>query len=553
MPRLWQLAPVHALLQFSQLPVARSDIPVHCLRHQIVGEWDFLLGGLENERSSCGHQRPDVEEVQPQELVGKAVDTRRITLQDPDIAVAHGSAPGFFTLIYDEGFEVQIDGLTLFAFSRFDLKDGKNVSRCGDTARGWYRNADRTKWGCYFARKVHQPLSLISVVPAVEPPSPSYDAPRNLDWQNHHVRRLNLMQTTWTARVYDRFEGMSRREINNYAGIRRTMPRSALPRRQHRSALLEVKREDCPDIPTMARHKPGDVLPRLLLKGQRGLKPCQLRRQAQVYSQPVDPLTLAVEKELPKSFDWRNARGGRNFVEPVMDQSDCGSCYMVSTLRMLTARHKVATNNTAEEAFSIAFPLHCGEYNQGCKGGYGVLASKWSEDVGLLPASCAPYTTKGGCEVKCDPKKLAKRWRAANYRNVGGFYGNSSSAGMMMELHKGGPIVVSFEPSEDFMFYSGGIFSTQKMGVPAPLIKHASEWLQVDHAVLLVGWGEEMGQKFWTVQNSWGAQWGEEGYFRIARDIDDSGIESVSEAADVVEDEHPEVLEQFLSQKGLAV
>merc|ERR1719272_2476620 len=63
------------------------------------------------------------------------------------------------------------------------------------------------------------------------------------------------------------------------------------------------------------------------------------------------------------------------------------------------------------------------------------------------------------------------------------------------------------------------------------------EWERVDHAVLLVGWGEEDGQKYWKVQNSWGPDWGEDGFFRIAKGHDESAIESMAEAADVVEDE----------------
>eukprot|EP00971_Amphidinium_carterae_P195062 3870849-Amphidinium_carterae.1 len=43
-------------------------------------------------------------------------------------------------------------------------------------------------------------------------------------------------------------------------------------------------------------------------------------------------------------------------------------------------------------------------------------------------------------------------------------YGNSSTGPMMMELYNNGPIVVSFEPSDDFMFYSGGIFQDLKPG-----------------------------------------------------------------------------------------
>merc|ERR1719321_465603 len=83
-------------------------------------------------------------------------------------------------------------------------------------------------------------------------------------------------------------------------------------------------------------------------------------------------------------------------------------------------------------------------------------------------------------------------------------------------------MVVSFEPTDDFMFYSGGVFTETAVGMPTPMHANGAEWQQVDHAVLLVGWGEELGQKYWTVQNSWAETWGENGYFRIARDINDS-------------------------------
>jgi len=552
-----------AILTALQSQRVLSDLPVHCLRHQLVGEWDFQLSGLQPERTSCGHQRPDVENVQPGKLA-EHMEVKRIALLDPSLAKTSKDPAGYFTLIYDEGFEVQVENLTFFAFSRFDFtgENKKSVSNCGETARGWYRDASRTQWGCYVAQKVHRPLSLITVLPAPTPTSENYDKPLGLEWHRNRVHELNTRTSAWTARVYDRFVGLSLRQINSYAGIQRSVPRP--PARSspsapaapvsHRgssaagTALLEISSEpDCPEAAPPSRPKPGEVLPHLLLRGQ---KPCQLRRQAAIFSQPVDPDTERLEKELPKHFDWRS-HNGQSFIEPVMDQGDCGSCYMVATTRMLTARHRIKTNNSAAEPWSISFPLHCSEYNQGCKGGYGFLASKWSEDIGLLPASCAPYDTHGKCEVKCDPKKLQKRYRAANHRYIGGFYGNSSSASMMMELYHHGPIVVSFEPSDDFMLYAGGIFARQKLGVPAPLHAHATEWQQVDHAVLLVGWGEEFGQKYWVLQNSWGQEWGEDGYFKIARDINDSGVESITVAADVVEDETPHVLDSFLEQNAI--
>merc|ERR1719375_2091169 len=202
---------------------------------------------------------------------------------------------------------------------------------------------------------------------------------------------------------------------------------------------------------------------------------------------------------------------------------------------MLTARHKINLNDTDALPWSINFPLFCSEYNQGCKGGYGFLTAKWSRDVGLLPATCMRYNTSGSCKLECDLDKLeGKRYRAANHRLVGGFYGNSSSRAMMEEIYHNGPIVVSFEPAEDFMFYSDGIYKSAS-GVSAPLA--AQPWQKVDHAVLAVGWGVENGQKYWRIQNSWGEDWGEDGFFRMVRDENDSGVESIPEAAEVVEDE----------------
>jgi cathepsin C len=101
---------------------------------------------------------------------------------------------------------------------------------------------------------------------------------------------------------------------------------------------------------------------------------------------------------------------------------------------------------------------------------------------------------------------------------------------MMEELYNNGPFVVSFEPEYDFILYKSGIYHKVENNLVTPP-GDKPEWEKVDHSVLIVGWGEDelTREKFWLVQNTWGPDWGESGFFRIRRGIDESAIESICE------------------------
>ncbi|EER08160.1 cathepsin C, putative [Perkinsus marinus ATCC 50983] len=263
-------------------------------------------------------------------------------------------------------------------------------------------------------------------------------------------------------------------------------------------------------------------------------------RTALHHTSLVDSELSNTEGTLPDSLDWRNVEGV-NYIEPVMNQGSCGSCYAIATMRMLSARHKIHTRNITAVPWSISymcvnFPLYCAEYNQGCDGGFSFLTSKWSSDVGLLPTSCAEYTAENGkCEITCDPSSLPK-YRVSNYHYVGGYYGGiTSSAQIMKELVDDGPLVVSIKPAHDMMYYRSGVYRSDLERDSY----HRPEWEEVGHSVLLIGYGVDNGEDYWLIQNSWGPEWGEDGYLRLARGMDESGVESIAVAADVVEDRRP--------------
>merc|ERR1712048_1475939 len=77
----------------------------------------------------------------------------------------------------------------------------------------------------------------------------------------------------------------------------------------------------------------------------------------------------------------------------------------------------------------------------------------------------------------------------------------------------GGPMEVAFTVYSDFENYASGIYH------------HVTCGMAGGHAVKLVGWGVEDGNKYWKVANSWNPYWAEKGYFRIKRGNNECGIE----------------------------
>ena len=75
-------------------------------------------------------------------------------------------------------------------------------------------------------------------------------------------------------------------------------------------------------------------------------------------------------------------------------------------------------------------------------------------------------------------------------------------------------------PRQDFEQYKSGIY------------RHVSGSYLGGHAIRIVGWGVENNEKYWIIANSWNPSWGENGYFRILRGVNECGIESQGNAGE---------------------
>merc|ERR550537_1598992 len=66
------------------------------------------------------------------------------------------------------------------------------------------------------------------------------------------------------------------------------------------------------------------------------------------------------------------------------------------------------------------------------------------------------------------------------------------------------PVSIAIEADQSvFQHYTGGVLTSDACGE------------NLDHGVLVVGYGTDNGQKYWKVKNSWGSTWGESGYIRL--------------------------------------
>ncbi|KAJ8943318.1 hypothetical protein NQ318_004759 [Aromia moschata] len=191
-------------------------------------------------------------------------------------------------------------------------------------------------------------------------------------------------------------------------------------------------------------------------------------------------------------------------VVGVKDQGNCGSCWAFSTTGSLEGQYAIKYGSQVSLSEQNLMDCSTDYGNAACDGGWMIAGFSYVKDQGIETESDYPYTAQSGtsCSFSSSLSVLTiSDWTVVNS-------GDEYSLQDAVANH--GPISVAIN-ADYFDDYAGGVYNGE-----------CSQ--EMDHGVLAVGYGTENGLDYWLIKNSWGAEWGESGYLKLARNQNLCGV-----------------------------
>jgi len=195
----------------------------------------------------------------------------------------------------------------------------------------------------------------------------------------------------------------------------------------------------------------------------------------------------------PSSVDWRSS----GCVTAVKDQGQCGSCWTFAGTEAVESAWCIAGGPLY--VLSEQLMVDCITTSNGCSGGNDADVFAYLEDHYAMLESAYPYTaTDGSCQYDAN--------NATDVQTTGWDYVPRDVDSMKSYVAMR-PMAVSVNASSDvFHQYTSGVIDSPDCGTTH------------NHAILAVGYGTDAdsGLDYWLVRNSWGNDWGDNGYVKIA-------------------------------------
>uniref|UniRef100_A0A7S3FW15 Peptidase C1A papain C-terminal domain-containing protein n=1 Tax=Strombidium rassoulzadegani TaxID=1082188 RepID=A0A7S3FW15_9SPIT len=216
--------------------------------------------------------------------------------------------------------------------------------------------------------------------------------------------------------------------------------------------------------------------------------------------------------KLPAYKNWYK----EGFVTRPLDQGSCGGCWAFSAISTTESLALMAGVEKELREYSIQQLLECDTDNYGCTGGWMYQGFAYISQNGVLPRT--QYTDFKRRTSECSTTNELLDSEAV-MKDIGYVEHDGRSNAQLKQLLMQQPLSVGM--------YTTGMMSAYKTGVMTNDFLHCSYIdLEVNHGVVLVGFGKvNRGDRvrgrcreYWIVRNSWGPNWGEEGFMRICMD-----------------------------------
>ncbi|XP_058730454.1 zingipain-2-like [Vicia villosa] len=226
-----------------------------------------------------------------------------------------------------------------------------------------------------------------------------------------------------------------------------------------------------------------------------------LKIPSQVSSSKMEPVPILfnLNDDVPTNFDWRQ----QGAVTYVKDQQSCECCWAFTAVAAVEGIVKIKTGDLI--SLSEQQLVDCDQKSHGCNEGY--ISSAFEtiiKEQGIFKETDYPYK---GVDQTCQLNGQIQVGAQINsYAAVA-----PNDEQQLLQAVTQQPISASISVGEEFKRYMQGVYS-------------GSCGTTLNHAVTIVGYGiSEEGMKYWLVKNSWGENWGENGYMRVLRESDEIG------------------------------